>query len=286
MPRRCRDTIECGPTACERARSALARVPAAKSCPVALQPVHPPKMGRSVLVAIDFDHTICDDNTDVVVQNLLSDETVSAKDVQNLRKSDGWLAYMNRIFELLHENSVDASQIADVIAGIPAVVGMEQLLACLRANGHEIVVISDSNSVFIDCWLRNKRLERAVSRVFTNPARYDDDGRLRVDAYRTQHACQISAVNLCKGQVLMDYIQDKRERGESYERIVYIGDGRNDLCPILRLSEADLACPRKGYPLLDRLNKLPTSVSTKAKIVPWQDGTELRRNLEQFIELR
>lgn len=239
----------------------------------------------SVLVAIDFDHTICDDNTDLVVQRLLTDEAIS-KDVQNLRKSNGWLIYMSKIFELLHENSVNADQIKDVIISIPAVAGMDKLLTSLHANGHEIIIISDSNSVFIDSWLKSRQLKHVISHIFTNPARYDDDGRLRVDAYHTQHSCRLSTVNLCKGQILMDYIQNKQEQGKNYERIVYIGDGRNDLCPILRLSEADLACPRKDYPLVDRLNKLPTSMSMKAKIVLWEDGTDLQRNLEQIIELR
>lgn len=242
-------------------------------------------MGHNVLVAIDFDHTICDDNTDVVVQKLLTDETIS-KDVQNLWKSNGWLTYMGKIFELLHENSVNANQIEDVIVSIPVVTGMEELLISLHTNGHEIIIISDSNSVFIDYWLRSRQLERVVSHVFTNPARYDDDGRLRVDAYHTQHSCRMSTVNLCKGQILIDYIQNKHEEGKNYEKIVYIGDGRNDLCPILRLSEADLACARKDYPLVDQLNKLPISMSTKAKIVLWEDGTDLRRNLEEIIELR
>lgn len=237
-----------------------------------------------VLVAIDFDHTICDDNTDLVVQKLLADKAIS-KDVRNLRKSNGWLAYMSKIFQLLHENSVNANQIEDVIVGIPAVAGMGELLTSLHANGHEIIIISDSNSVFIESWLKSRQLERVVSQILTNPARYDDDGRLRVDAYHIQHSCRISTVNLCKGQILIDYIRKKQAQGKSYERIVYIGDGRNDLCPILRLSETDLACPRKDYPLVDQLNELPTSMSAKAKIVLWEDGTDLRRNLEQIIEL-
>ncbi|XP_018310517.1 pyridoxal phosphate phosphatase PHOSPHO2 [Mycetomoellerius zeteki] len=239
-------------------------------------------MDRTVLVAFDFDHTICDGNTDLVVQNLLPIEI--SKDVHNLRKSSGWIAYMSKIFELLHENSVRAHQIENVIIGIPEVAGMQRLLTSLHDNGHEIIIISDSNSMFIDTWLRSKRLDRVVSHVFTNPARYDK-GRLRVDPYHMQDTCQMSAVNLCKGQILTDYIQDKRKQGKSYERIVYIGDGRNDLCPILRLSETDLACPRKGYSLINRLNELSTSMSPKAKIVLWEDGTDLQFRLEQFIEL-
>ncbi|XP_011061015.1 PREDICTED: LOW QUALITY PROTEIN: pyridoxal phosphate phosphatase PHOSPHO2-like [Acromyrmex echinatior] len=221
-------------------------------------------MDRNILVAFDFDHTICDGNTDLVVQNLLPIEI--SKDVHNLRKSSGWIVYMSKIFELLHENSVKSHQIANVIIGIPEVAGMQ------------------SNSVFIDSWLRSRQLNHVVSHVFTNPARYDKD-KLRVDPYHIQDTCKMSTVNLCKGQILTDYIQDKHKQGKSYERIVYVGDGRNDLCPILRLSETDLACPRKGYSLINQLNELSTSMSTKAKIVPWEDGTDLQFRLEQFIEL-
>ncbi|KYN03884.1 PREDICTED: pyridoxal phosphate phosphatase PHOSPHO2 [Cyphomyrmex costatus] len=238
-------------------------------------------MDHNVLVAFDFDHTICEGNTDLVVQNLLPTEI--SEDVYNLRKSSGWIVYMNKIFELLHKNSVKAHQIENIIIGIPAVSGMQRLLTSLHNNSHEIIIISDSNSMFIDSWLRSRQLDRVVSQVFTNPARYDE-GRLRVDPYHTQYTCQMSAVNLCKGQILTDYIQDKYKQGKSYERIVYIGDGRNDLCPILRLSEADLACPRKGYSLINRLNE-STSMSTKAKIVPWENGTDLQCSLKQFIEL-
>ncbi|KAL0133328.1 hypothetical protein PUN28_000820 [Cardiocondyla obscurior] len=240
-------------------------------------------MDHGALVAFDFDHTICDDNTDTVVQKLLAAGAMSS-DVQNLRKS-GWLVYMNKIFELLHESSVSASQIKDIIVSIPAVTGMEMLLASLHANGHKVIIISDSNSVFIDYWLRGRQLEHTVSQVFTNPARYDENGRLRVEGYHAQYTCKMSAVNLCKGQVLTNYIQDRRMQGEVFERVVYVGDGRNDLCPILRLSETDLACPRKDYPLIDKLSKLPASLSMKAKVVAWKNGTELQRGLEQIIKI-
>ncbi|XP_011250998.2 pyridoxal phosphate phosphatase PHOSPHO2 [Camponotus floridanus] len=238
-------------------------------------------MHRGVLAAFDFDHTICDDNTDVVARKLLPDERIP-ENVKGLYKSSGWIAYMSRILELLHENAIDARR----GSRIPAVPGMEALLVALHANGHEIIIISDSNSIFIDRWLRSRKLEHVVSRIFTNPARYDDDGRMRVDMYHTQHTCQLSTVNLCKGQILMDYINERREQGKRYERIVYVGDGKNDLCPILRLSQTDLACPRKRYALIETLSKLPRDASTKAKVIPWDDGRDLRRNLEQIVELR
>lgn len=242
-------------------------------------------MQRSVLAAFDFDHTICDGNTDVVVRKLLPDEKIP-EDVKVLYKSNGWITYMVKIMELLHENGIDARQIENAIDGIPEVAGIEELLVVLHANGHEIIIISDSNSIFINRWLKSRKLEHVVSRIFTNPAYYNDAGRMRVDGYHIQDTCHLSTVNLCKGQILMDYVDKRRKQGRRYERIVYVGDGKNDLCPILRLSQTDLACPRKGYVLVEKLSKLPRDATTKARVVQWDDGRDLRRNLEQILELR
>lgn len=235
-----------------------------------------------MLVAFDFDHTICEDNSDVVVRKLLPEEKIP-EDVKSLYHSSGWIVYMDRIFELLHSNSIDARQIETAIVNIPAVAGMEALLTALHANGHEIIIISDSNTVFINRWLKSKKLEHLVSRIFTNPAWFDDDGRMRVDMYHVQRTCDLSTVNLCKGRILMDYVEERREQGKQFERIVYVGDGKNDLCPILRLSRADLACPRKDYVLIKILSKLPHDLSLKAKVLSWKDGTDLLRKLEEIV---
>ncbi|EZA61649.1 hypothetical protein DMN91_008645 [Ooceraea biroi] len=239
-------------------------------------------MRHTILAAFDFDHTICDDNTDVVVRKLLSEEKIP-EDVKSLYKSSGWIAYMGRIFELLHENNVDAQQIENAVANIPAVAGIATVLTSLRASNHDVVIISDSNSLFIDCWLKSKKLERVVSRVFTNPAWYDGNGMLRVSMYHTQRSCQLSAVNLCKGQVLTDYVKERRDQGVNFDRIIYVGDGRNDLCPILRLSRDDLACPRQDYALIDILDKLPPDRKMKAQVVPWENGRDLRCSLERVV---
>ncbi|KAL6260886.1 hypothetical protein P5V15_008413 [Pogonomyrmex californicus] len=239
-------------------------------------------MDQSVLVAFDFDQTICDNNTDVVVQQLLPTSLIS-KEIQDLYKSSGWVIYMNKIFELLLD-FVNYKQIEDAIINIPAVAGIEELLTSLKANGHEIIIISDSNSVFVGHWLKNRKLDHVISHVFTNPAHFDIAGRLWVHPYHMQHACSLSAINLCKGQILMDYIQERRKQGKNFKRIIYIGDGKNDLCPILRLSETDLACPRKNYALEDQLNKLSDSALIKAKIVLWHNGTDLRHSLEEIVK--
>ncbi|EFN80840.1 pyridoxal phosphate phosphatase PHOSPHO2 [Harpegnathos saltator] len=241
-------------------------------------------MNYSSLVVFDFDRTICEDNSDTVARKLLPEEKIP-QEVRNLYQSNGWLTYMNRIFKLLHDNSIDGKQIKNAIVAIPAVAGMETLLTTLHANGHEIIIISDSNSLFINWWLQSKKLEHTVSRVFTNPAQFDEDGRLKVDMYHMQRSCDLSSMNLCKGKILMDFISEKHAQDVYYDRIVYIGDGKNDLCPILRLSEADLACPRKDYMLIKCLAKLPHNMHPVATIMAWKDGTDLLQSLEEALRV-
>ncbi|RLU18786.1 hypothetical protein DMN91_009143 [Ooceraea biroi] len=77
-------------------------------------------------------------------------------------------------------------------------------------NGH-IYVWRRPNSLLIDCWLKS-RSSSAVSRVFTNPAWYDGNGMLRVSMYHTQRSCQAESANLCKGQVLTDYVKERRDQ--------------------------------------------------------------------------
>lgn len=240
-------------------------------------------MDHSSLIAFDFDHTVCEDNSDMVARKLVSEEKIP-EHVRNLYQSNGWLKYMNRIFEILHDNSIDEKRIKNAIAAIPAVKGMEMLLTTLHAKGHEIIIISDSNSLFIDWWLKSRKLDHIVSRVFTNPARFDDDGRLKVDMYHMQRSCELSSINLCKGKILMDFISERRTQNVYYDRIVYIGDGKNDLCPIMRLSQTDLACPRKDYMLIKCLAKLPRDMYPAATIVTWKDGTDLLKELEEALK--
>lgn len=61
--------------------------------------------------------------------------------------------------------------------------------------------------------------------------------------------------------------------GVIYTRVCYIGDGRNDYCPAVRLSADDYIFPRKDYPLDNKLREDDSKV--KAKVVAWDSGNEI-----------
>lgn len=241
-------------------------------------------MHRSILVAFDFDHTIVNDNTDIVARKLLPNEKLPDS-VKDLYRSNGWTTYMGKIFELLHNNSIDIKQIKTAINNIPPVPGIANLLKELHSRGCEIIIISDSNMLFISEWLKSKNLNYVITETFTNPAKIDKDGVIKLDMYHVQNSCKLSTVNLCKGQILEDYIKKRNDEGVHFDRIAYVGDGKNDLCPILRLSERDVAFPRKDYTLMKMLNHAENNQIPKinARVFPWSDGVQILKILEKEI---
>jgi pyridoxal phosphate phosphatase PHOSPHO2 len=85
---------------------------------------------------------------------------------------------------------------------------------------------------------KDKGLSQLFDRITTNPATWKDDGllevRRRVDPEGDQHNCKVGcSPNMCKGEELSAFLKEHEE----YEKVVYIGDGSNDFCPVVRLRE-------------------------------------------------
>jgi len=128
---------------------------------------------------------------------------------------------------------------------------------------------------------KSKRLYNEFSinsKVYTNPAKFDGRGCLQIDEYHEQDWCDISAHNLCKGHVLMEYINKRKaEDGISFSRISYVGDGQNDVCPSLRLNSNDRVFARSGFPLHKRL---AINQQFKAHLHPFVDGHDIWKVLD------
>jgi pyridoxal phosphate phosphatase PHOSPHO2 len=142
-------------------------------------------MKKSLLVVFDFDHTIVDDNTDLIVQKLVSSDKIT-DDVKKLHHADGWTAYMQEIFRILRKSGVTCREIRDAIIHVPATPGMVDLIQFLYRQNVEAIIVSDAYSVFIKDWLCSSSPAHAVERVYTNPACYDKDGCLNIEMYHIQ----------------------------------------------------------------------------------------------------
>lgn len=238
------------------------------------------------LVVFDFDYTIVDDNSDTWVIRSTPEQTLP----DWLKKSyerGRWTEYMARVLTYIGDQSVQPEHMRAVMESIPFTDGMIELLTFISENKKDIdcIIISDSNSVFIDWVLHASGLKSAIDDVFTNPASIDARGYVNVRCFHA-HDCQQCPVNLCKRRVLHDFREKQAQADVHYERICYIGDGGNDFCPVRELKEGDIAMPRKGFTLEKLLCKAISedSEALHAKIMPWASGNEILRELTALIE--
>ncbi len=238
-------------------------------------------MPEKILVAFDFDHTLIDDNSDYYVKRLAPDGTIP-DEIKAKFSTKGWTEYMGAIFTYLHQNGTTEEDIVNCMKEIPFIKGVENLLHFLQKEKFEVIIISDSNSVFIDVILKAAGLDHTITAIYTNPAKFDDNGCLTIEYYHTQDWCTISTVNLCKGHILDQHISEANKNSVQYSVVCYVGDGSNDLCPSLHLRPCDFVFARKGYTLLKKIHKLPEG-QLRAKVVPWDSGEDIQSTLEGIL---
>jgi pyridoxal phosphate phosphatase PHOSPHO2 len=114
---------------------------------------------------------------------------------------------------------------------------MKQVFEWIVEQGGEIAILSDANTVYISTILKHLGMDHLVTEIITNRGFFEDSGRLRVERFWKEseepHGCPNGcAPNLCKGKELKRLMSLK-----AYERVYYLGDGRNDYCPSVHLKE-------------------------------------------------
>lgn len=241
-------------------------------------------MMQKLLVAFDFDHTIIEANSDIVIRKLIPNNEIP-DDIKHLYRSDGWTTYMQEIFKILHRIGISKEKVIQTCHTFEETNGMINLITELKKTlGADIIIISDSNSVFIEEWLKYHNLSRHIDRVYTNPAKFNEEGLLTIQKYHKQDWCKLSTKNLCKGYILESYIKEQIVKKGCYNVVAYVGDGKNDLCPILKLRSVDHCFPRIGYTLMNSINEVQASKTQliQAKIHPWNDGDEILKILKQI----
>jgi len=217
-----------------------------------------------MLAVFDFDHTIVNDNSDIIARDIINPISLipNSKDYPN-----NWTQYMQQVFNTIQSIKIPAEQIIDVVSSIRPIEGIPKLMRAMYNNKIDIIVASDSNSLFINKWLKRNKLLNTVSCVYTNPAKIED-GLIKINPYAIQTTCDRCTINMCKGTIMEKHILKTNKK---YNKILYFGDGKNDLCPVLRLTQNDIAFPRIGY-VLENLLK---SHITQSKVIPWHTGENI-----------
>ncbi|RKP06293.1 phosphatase phospho-type [Thamnocephalis sphaerospora] len=237
------------------------------------------------LVALDFDWTLIDEDSDQAVITLLP-PNVHADLREKPYASMQWTDKMNHIYGELHRSGCTREQITTVFTALKLHSSMRTALQLAKQTGAaDVVIISDSNTVAIQECLRAHQLDSVVSEVITNESTWTPEGRLGVRRYvsaETPHGCTRTALykenpipscalNICKGREL-------RRLRAGYDRVVYLGDGRNDYCPGCELTSLDVYMPRRDRGLHAILSG-PDGAAIQARTVYWTHADDV---LEEF----
>ena len=79
------------------------------------------------------------------------------------------------------------------------------------------------------------------------------------------------------GTILRQYLKNSPQQ---YTRIVYTGDGQNDLCPLLQLAEGDVGVARRGYGLDKALSQWSFDVKATVHVIDFL--TELGNVIQSY----
>ncbi|KAF8160790.1 phosphatase phospho-type [Crassisporium funariophilum] len=221
------------------------------------------------LVVFDFDWSMADQDTDRWIFEVLAPDL--RRKMKNLKDEIQWTDLVAQSLREAHARGITKEQILHALQTMPYHPAMVRAVSKLKADGKTtFLCLSNANSVFISTILEAKGLQNLFEEIITNPAEWENSGllnlRRRVDPSGPQHTCEVGCEEL---EAFL------KRQGVKYDRIVYVGDGSNDFCPILRLTSVDSIYCRSGRGLQRRIEKEGESKGLKCNIRYWGGAWEI-----------
>jgi pyridoxal phosphate phosphatase PHOSPHO2 len=223
-------------------------------------------IARPLLLIFDFDHTLCDVNSDLVPFNELSYGKALIPRFTTLRKEQGmgWTQIMqSQLAELAIQEGYSKAGLLECIRNVKMDTGLVHALKTLHKSSEppvRMVIASDANTIFIsEILAANDIDETTFASIYTNEGSWSANDVLQVEPYQspdTPHECPRGCpVNMCKTAIKKRAMEELGLANAENLRIVYIGDGGNDFCPSLSLKQSDLVFARDGFALQKLIEK-------------------------------
>ncbi|GJJ73641.1 pyridoxal phosphate phosphatase PHOSPHO2 [Entomortierella parvispora] len=223
------------------------------------------------LFVFDFDWTLIEADSDNWVfkhlcEELYQEQLVSVGKVQ-------WTDLQQRLLGELFDRGVTQAQIEKTLGQIPFAPDMIEALRLMKDEGSDLYILSDANTIYIETVLKAYEIDTLFTGILTNPASFDERGRLNVVRFhgldKEPHCCPLPCEpNLCKGQELQKLMDS-----QPWDQVIYMGDSTNDFCPSTRLNSHDVVLARRGLLLQKEITERPQLV--KANVVYWENAKDV-----------
>ncbi|KAL6888934.1 hypothetical protein ACP4OV_009960 [Aristida adscensionis] len=246
------------------------------------------------LVVFDFDKTIVGCDTD----NWVVDALNATRRFDDLLRDLPWNTAIDTMMGELHEQGKTIEDVRAALRTVPLSPDVAAAVKSAYALGCELRILSDANAFFIRTILDHHGLAAFFSGLDTNPAHVDAAGRLRIGPFHefrgdaAGHGCTLPTCppNMCKGIVMERILREEEAAGGGgagktarRRAVVYLGDGRGDYCPSLKLREGDYVMPRAGFPVWDLVAGSPPG-AVRAAVRGWAGFDDLGRVLLGIVD--
>lgn len=193
-----------------------------------------------------------------------------------------WNKRMNEVHERLYQQGIQTDKLIETFRRIKLDSGVHELFHNISIKNGKIVIMSNACDLVIKECLKAQNLLQYVYSIESNPVR-EIYPIIIIDEYEKplQTECKICEPNLCKGSIIEKYRQK-----ETIDRIIFVGDGDNDVCAALRLNKNDLAFAKydetlnKIYPMYDILKKRYLH-QLKADLFTWNTMKDIQEILKK-----
>jgi len=233
---------------------------------------------KRLLVVYDFDWSMADQDTDRYIFEVNAIDL--RRKLRDLQDHVQWTDLIARLLQEFHERGGKREEIESALKNMPFHPAMVRAITDLKKTADPettLFCLSNANSVFISTILQDKGLLGLFTEIVTNPAEWDESGllklRRRIDPAGVQHGCTVGcSANMCKGEELEAFLG--RHKPE-FDRIIYVGDGGNDYCPVLRLRSQDAVLCRLQKGLERRIEKEGPKDGLKCQVYKWAQAWEV-----------
>ncbi|KAJ1025680.1 hypothetical protein NDA18_004019 [Ustilago nuda] len=237
------------------------------------------------LIVFDFDWSLVDQDTDRYVHECLNPSLRA--ELQRRKAFEQFTDLCADLLRKLHASGATPSDITSALETLPFHPGLKRGVSTLKSASSPhttFFLLSNSNTVYISTILKHHKLEKLFDEIVTNPAEFTREGLLKLErrvlaTAEKPHGCKVGcSANMCKGAELDAFLERNGGR-EAFDRIIYVGDGGNDYCPVLRLGKRDLAFVRKFRGLQTRIAK---EGGVRAGIKYWNGAWQLEGYLNEL----
>ncbi|KAF9222740.1 hypothetical protein BS17DRAFT_783314 [Gyrodon lividus] len=262
-------------------------------------------MSSRQLVVFDFDWSMADQDSDRWLFEVLAPDL--RRKMRDRPKEPGntvqWTDLVAECLrELAHETrGVTRNDIEGALRQMPFHPAMKRGIEALKDTSAPVettlFILSNANKFFIETILQHKGIRNCFNDIVTNPADFSVPTNpnllvlhKRVGPEDPPHGCHVGCEdNMCKGKELAEYLDRQREQGVRFDRVIYVGDGSNDFCAVLRMTSHDIVFCRRFRGLerkiADEVSKGEEQSRLKCNVEYWSGAWEVEEKFKKYATL-